>query len=81
MRKLLLAGVTMGLFLASGAALADETAAPKRAPLVIKVDIKVHRQQPLAAIDVGRVSAAVAARDLRQPFVDRIEQSAAREPF
>ena len=81
MKKLVVAGVSLGVLLAGGSALADETVAPQRGPLTIRVDIKVHRQQPLAAISVGRVEAAVAARNLRQPFVDRIEQSASREPF
>jgi hypothetical protein len=81
MKKLVVAGISMALSLAAGAALADETAPPRREPLTIRVEIKVRRQQPLAAIAVGRVEAAVAARNLRQPFVDRIEQSATREPF
>lgn len=81
MRKLVVAGMSLGILLAAGAASADEAAPPKRAPITIKVDIQVRRQQPLAAISVGRVEAAVAARNLRQPFVDRIEQASAREPF
>ncbi len=81
MRKLVIGVVSVGLVLIGGSALADEATPPKRAPIVIKIDIAVRRQQPLASIDVGRVQAAIAARDLRQPFVDRIEQSAAREPF
>jgi hypothetical protein len=82
MRKLFVGVVSLGILGASSVVLADETARPPhRPPVVIHVDISVRRQQPLAAIDVGRVSPAVAVRALRQPFVERIERCTEHEPF
>jgi hypothetical protein len=81
MRRLVVPGIVLGLTFVATAAMADESAPPKRGPIEIKVDIKVHRQQPLAAIQISRVDAVTAARALRQPFVDRIEQAATRDPF
>lgn len=37
--------------------------------------------RPLAAVDVARVRPHVAASELRQPLVDRIDDSATKAPF
>lgn len=38
-------------------------------------------QKPVAAIDVARIRPKVALAELRQPFVDRIEEAIFKEPF
>ena len=38
-------------------------------------------QKPVAAVDVARIRPKLALAELRQPFVDRIEDAAYKEPF
>ena len=38
-------------------------------------------QKPVAAVDITRLSPKLTLSELRQPFLDRIEQALLKEPF
>jgi hypothetical protein len=38
-------------------------------------------QKPIAAVDVAKIAPKLTLAELRQPFLDRIEEAVRREPF
>jgi len=38
-------------------------------------------QKPIAAVDVNRIQPRLTLQELRQPFLDKIEQAVTRDPF
>ncbi len=38
-------------------------------------------QKPIASVDVSKIQARLTLGELRQPFADRIEQAARKDPF
>jgi len=70
------------------ASLSTEAAAqnqkkPGTKGLITLADITIvgRVQKPVAAIDVAKIRPKVALAEMRQPFVDRIEESVYKEPF
>jgi hypothetical protein len=59
------------------------TASAQKKSRVVRVEVTIvgHVQRPLAAVDVARVEPRLTLSELRQPLLERIEQSAYREPF
>ncbi|MBK8258578.1 MAG: hypothetical protein IPK82_38700 [Polyangiaceae bacterium] len=45
------------------------------------VTITGRIQKPIAAVDVNRIQPKLTLAELRQPFLDRIEQAIYKEPF
>ena len=75
--------------LLSTAALAQDKPADKAAAggkqrgviTLSEVTITGRIQKPIAAVDVGRIQPRLTLAELRQPFLDRIEQAIYKEPF
>jgi hypothetical protein len=38
-------------------------------------------QKPIAAVDVAKIQAKLTLAELRQPFLDRIEEAVRKDPF
>jgi hypothetical protein len=86
--KRLLSGLAALLFVTSLASLAGaQDPVKKKGPaskgVITLADITIvgRVQKPVAAIDVARIRPKVALAELRQPFVDRIEEAIFKEPF
>ena len=46
-----------------------------------EVTITGRIQKPIAAVDVSRIAPKLTLAELRQPFLDRIEQATLNDPF
>ena len=46
-----------------------------------EVTITGRVQKPIAAVDVNRIQPKLTLAELRQPFLDRIEQAIYKDPF
>jgi len=77
------------LVLASTAASAQEKGKGAAAPqpsqrgviTLAEVTITGRVQKPIAAVDVNRIQPKLTLAELRQPFLDRIEQAIYKDPF
>ncbi len=78
-----LAALALGL-LSSTAEAQDKkgaAAAPRGVITLAEVTITGRIQKPIAAVDVSRISPKLTLAELRQPFLDRIEQAIFKDPF
>lgn len=81
--------VCMTAVVVSTSALADDTSkggaaapAPQRGVITLaEVTITGRVQKPIAAVDVNRIQPKLTLAELRQPFLDRIEQAVYKDPF
>ncbi len=46
-----------------------------------EITITGRIQKPIAAVDVSRIQPKLTLAELRQPFLDRIEQAILKDPF
>ena len=46
-----------------------------------EVTIVGRVQKPVASVDVSKIQAHITLAELRQPFLDRIEEAARKDPF
>lgn len=46
-----------------------------------EVTIVGRVQKPIASVDVSKIQPKLTLAELRQPFLDRIEQAALKDPF
>jgi len=46
-----------------------------------EVTIVGRIQKPIAAVDVNRIQPRLTLQELRQPFLDKIEQAVYKDPF
>jgi len=85
-----LAGMKAGAVLVdhttASAALARELDAAAKAQgkgviTINEVTIVGRVQKPVASVDVSKIQAKLTLAELRQPFLDRIEEAAQRDPF
>jgi hypothetical protein len=63
---------------------ADETKTPPAQKGVMTMDtvkITLRPQRPNAAIDVSRLAPQVTLAEMKQPFIHRIEEAIAKDPF
>lgn len=93
LEKMLVSTVFVASLLVAGTAAAqDKTkgaaaqAAPSPAPqrgviTLAEVTITGRVQKPIAAVDVNRIQPKLTLAELRQPFLDRIEQAVYKDPF
>jgi hypothetical protein len=79
MKKIVLASaVLVGSLVASG----DASAQQKGGVITInEVTIVGRVQKPVASVDVSKIQAKLTLAELRQPFLDRIEEAAKKDPF
>jgi hypothetical protein len=75
----------LALVTASGAAAAQDKGkegGKQRGVITLaEVTITGRIQKPIAAVDVSRISPKLTLAELRQPFLDRIEQAIFKDPF
>jgi hypothetical protein len=70
----------LGATLASTPALAQDKPA-KGVITLAEVTIVGRIQKPIAAVDVNRIQPKLTLQELRQPFLDKVEQAVYQEPF
>jgi hypothetical protein len=68
------------VLLLSGAALA-QSASKSRVVTISEVTIVGRIQKPIAAVDVSRIQPKLTLAELRQPFLQKIEEAIYRSPF
>ena len=76
-----LAALAFGLVVLSGA---PEASAQQKSGGVItinEVTIVGRVQKPVASVDVSKIQPKLTLAELRQPFLDRIEEAARKDPF
>ncbi len=78
MKKVVLTLAAVGLFSIAG----DASAQQKGGVITInEVTIVGRVQKPVASVDVSKIQAKLTLAELRQPFLDRIEEAAKKDPF
>jgi hypothetical protein len=88
-RSALALAVALSAALVASSALAqDKKGAPagggssqKGVITLAEVTITGRIQKPIAAVDVARIAPKLTLAELRQPFLDRIEQAIYKDPF
>jgi hypothetical protein len=75
----------LALFVVSPSAQAQDQRGPGGSPrgviTLAEVTITGRIQKPIAAVDVSRIAPKLTLAELRQPFLDRIEQAIYKDPF
>lgn len=80
MKKLILAGsCALGLLLVCGSE--REARAEKGVITINEVTIVGRVQKPVASVDVSKIQPKLTLAELRQPFIDRIEEATKSDPF
>jgi hypothetical protein len=76
-----LAALALGLVVLSGAH--DASAQQKSGGVITinEVTIVGRVQKPVASVDVSKIQPKLTLAELRQPFLDRIEEAARKDPF
>ena len=60
----------------------DKPAKPQQGVLQVgEITIVGRVQKPIAAVDVAKIQPKLTLAELRQPFLDRIEQAVRKDPF
>ncbi len=68
----------------AAALLSDDASAQQKGGGVItinEVTIVGRVQKPVASVDVSKIQPKLTLAELRQPFLDRIEEAARKDPF
>jgi hypothetical protein len=84
MRIMVSALTVIALLAIGGAAAAQDKGKDSKQRGVItlaEVTITGRIQKPIAAVDVSRIAPKLTLAELRQPFLDRIEQAVYKDPF
>lgn len=71
------------LMVASTAAAQDKGKESKQRGVITLAEVTItgRIQKPIAAVDVSRIQPKLTLAELRQPFLDRIEQAIFKDPF
>jgi hypothetical protein len=69
------------LWVSALAASVSAQQAPGRVVTLSEVTIVGRIQKPIAAVDVSRIQPKLTLAELRQPFLQRIEEAIYRAPF
>jgi hypothetical protein len=74
--------VALGSSVATVARAQDKPAKPQAGVLQVgEITIVGRVQKPIAAVDVAKIQAKLTLAELRQPFLDRIEEAVRKDPF
>ena len=76
-----MASALLAIACASARAEAQEKGKQRGVITLAEVTITGRIQKPIAAVDVSRIAPKLTLAELRQPFLDRIEQAIYKEPF
>ncbi len=76
----------LGLFLCAASLAAGEGSAEAQQKsggviTINEVTIVGRVQKPVASVDVSKIQPKLTLAELRQPFLDRIEEAARKDPF
>jgi hypothetical protein len=74
-----LGGALLSLTVASAAH--AEGKGPSNVLQIGEITIVGRVQKPIAAVDVAKIEPKLTLAELRQPFLDRIEEAVHKEPF
>jgi hypothetical protein len=81
MKKVRITGAALAL-LAGWAPSAQAQTKPTQGVLQVgEITIVGRVQKPIAAVDVAKIQPKLTLAELRQPFLDRIEEAVHKEPF
>ncbi|MBX3259988.1 MAG: hypothetical protein KF782_09875 [Labilithrix sp.] len=78
---------TLGFFAAplalAALLVADDASAQQKGGVITinEVTIVGRVQKPVASVDVSKIQPKLTLAELRQPFLDRIEEAARKDPF
>ena len=63
--------------------LSDDASAQQKGGVITinEVTIVGRVQKPVASVDVSKIQPKLTLAELKQPFLDRIEQAATKDPF
>lgn len=81
MRKAMMIGFGLLGTLALVQPAAAQEKKPRGVITLAEVTITGRIQKPIAAVDVSRIQPKLTLAELRQPFLDRIEEAIFKEPF
>jgi hypothetical protein len=73
-------GWVLASVLSTGAVLGQDKPA-KGVITLAEVTIVGRIQKPIAAVDVNRIQPKLTLQELRQPFLDKVEQAIYQDPF
>lgn len=79
-----LAALVLGLVVLGDLTRAQDASAQQKSGGVItinEVTIVGRVQKPVASVDVSKIQPKLTLAELRQPFLDRIEEAARKDPF
>ncbi len=82
--KIVLRGAAVGIAYAAVSFFGAKDAFAQQSGKVItigEVTIVGRVQKPIASVDVSKIQPKLTLAELRQPFIDRIEQATLKEPF
>jgi hypothetical protein len=80
LRRLGAACIAGGLLVVAAPAMAQDKPA-KGVITLAEVTIVGRIQKPIASVDVNRIQPKLTLQELRQPFLDKIEQVLYQDPF
>lgn len=80
-KALALGSVLLAILFHGERASAQEKGKQRGVITLAEVTITGRIQKPIAAVDVSRIQPKLTLAELRQPFLDRIEQAIFKEPF
>ncbi|MFO0660885.1 MAG: hypothetical protein U0165_13785 [Polyangiaceae bacterium] len=76
--------VVAGLASSLVLSVSSEAAAQKKKATTVEVGeitISAYVPKPVAAVDINRIAPKLSLGELRQPFLDKIEQAIVKDPF
>jgi len=80
--RIKVAAVALGALALSGGYEGSAEAQQKGGVITInEVTIVGRVQKPVASVDVSKIQPKLTLAELRQPFLDRIEEAARKDPF
>jgi hypothetical protein len=77
----IVAALVLGLFAVSGEGTAEAQQKGGGVITINEVTIVGRVQKPVASVDVSKIQPKLTLAELRQPFLDRIEEAARKDPF
>ncbi len=71
------------MLVSASAAAQDKSKDNKQRGVITLAEVTItgRIQKPIAAVDVSRIAPKLTLAELRQPFLDRIEQAIYKDPF
>ena len=77
----IVASLALGFFAVSGEGSAEAQQKGGGVITINEVTIVGRVQKPVASVDVSKIQPKLTLAELRQPFLDRIEEAARKDPF